>query len=94
MGVGVAPKRVGAAAQPLTQRTGNPGGPGVHGSSGLVELEGVPVGANDVAAARDAVVQTGGVLDIVTVAESRGSLVVTEKQRVRVVVDHGVFVRD
>lgn len=52
------------------------------------------VGAGDVATAGNAVVQARGVLDAVAVAEGLDPFVVAEDERLRVVEDHGVFVRD
>ena len=83
----------GAGPQPVGDGLGDVLGLVLQGERAVTELGGLLVGAGDVAAAGDAVVQAGGVLDSLAVAEGPVPLVVAEHEGMRVVIDHGVLVR-
>ncbi|MEV7856485.1 hypothetical protein [Streptomyces sp. NPDC088183] len=55
-------------------------------------MGGVLIGADDVAAAQNAVVQAGGVLGTAAVAERLGAFVMAEQECLGIIEDHGVFV--
>ena len=91
--VGLVAEPGGGGAQPVADGLRDVRGVVLEDARAVAELGGLLVGAGDVAAAGDAVVEAGGVLDPVAVAEGPVSLVVAEQEGVRVVVDHGVLVR-
>lgn len=90
--VGEGSQAVGVLSEPFGQRLGNVGGPLVQGVRAVVELVGVLIGADDVAAAVDAVIEARGLPGDSPVTEGLFAPVVAEQENVRVVIEQGVFV--